>query len=183
VAVSAELFGAALSATKSLVRNREPRAPDVVRRLIVGGISGAAATLPMSVAMLAMHFGIPGQQNFLLPPHEIMKKLLVVVRPPGYPRTWSDLGYTTLNHFGYGSFAGTPFGFVYGRTAGESTARGVGYGLAVFVFGYLGWLPVMRILHPAREYPPARLATIIVSHVVWGASLGWTAHGLATGSD
>ena len=139
-----------------------------------GGVAGLAATVPMTLAMTAMHRRLPARQRYPLPPRQITmnaaRKAGVDVREDldEEERT----GLTLLAHFGYGTAVGALYGPLAPKHLGASVAGGVGWGLAVWAGSYLGLLPALNLLPPATRHPPRRNALMIASHVVWGAATG-----------
>jgi uncharacterized membrane protein YagU involved in acid resistance len=87
---------------------------------------------------------------------------------------------TLLAHFGYGSTAGIGYAFTMRAVPAPPLIRGLGFGLALWAFSYLGWLPSAGILRRATTYSRGRILTLIASHLVWGATAGMTEELLAS---
>ena len=75
--------------------------------LRAGGLAGALATLPLTMAMTALHRILPKHERYPLPPELITRSLI------GRAQTRVKLSEPELNaltllaHFGYGAASGT----------------------------------------------------------------------------
>jgi hypothetical protein len=78
---------------------------------------------------------------------------------------------TIVSHFGYGAAAGGLYTTMFDARR-DPLAKGVLFGLFVWIASYLGWLPAAGILSSATEHPARRNALMIAAHVVWGVALG-----------
>lgn len=145
-------------------------------KLTQAAIAGFGATLPMTVAMLAMRELLPPQEQYALPPGLITEQVEAAVGLD------DDIGHpehrilTLISHFGYGAAAGMGYAPFAPEHGGSPVLRGATYGLVVWASSYLGWLPALNILTPATEHPPARNTLMIAAHLVWGAALGTLLH-------
>lgn len=141
---------------------------------------GLAATVPMTLFMLAMHRVLPKWERYALPPQEIVEKLATRAGIRGRVPYAALLAATLVSHFGYGSSAGAGYAVaaraVDNGEASNATRASTGalYGLTMWAGGYLGWLPVLRILPPVTRTPPRRTLLMVGAHVVWGCVLGLT---------
>jgi uncharacterized membrane protein YagU involved in acid resistance len=141
-------------------------------RPISGGIAGLVATLPMSIAMLALRKWLPHYQRYDLPPSQITKR---ATRKLGFGNHMDETHQSALSvlaHFGYGTATGTLFAPVSRLMPRSPVVSGILYGLLVWATSYLGLLPALGLLSPATEHPARRNVLMIVSHVIWGAFLG-----------
>ena len=76
------------------------------------------------------------------------------------------------SHFLYGAAAGALYGLIQDELALPPVPAGVGYGLVLWVTGYVGWLPAARILpEPWRQRAGDALVPV-AAHVVYGLGLG-----------
>jgi hypothetical protein len=137
-----------------------------------GTIAGFGATVPMTVAMIAMHRQLPRHQRYPLPPRRITMRALEKVGVKHRADERERTGLTMLAHFGYGASVGGLFGLLAPRDASRSIAAGIGYGLLVWAGSYLGLLPSLGLHRPATREPAERNALMIIAHAVWGAALG-----------
>jgi uncharacterized membrane protein YagU involved in acid resistance len=122
--------------------------------------------------MNLMHRRLPNRQRYSLPPHLITMRL---ARALGIHRKLDHRerhALTLVNHYAYGTAAGSLFGLIAPRRRGAAVTAGIGYGLFVWAGSYLGLLPALGILTPATKHPAKRNALMILAHVVWGATLG-----------
>lgn len=138
-------------------------------RIIYGAIAGVAASVAMTAAMRRLHRHLPVDEQYTVPPREIVAGL-----PDGRggmtgPRQDEDAtsSWTMLAHFAYGGLTGALFALQHDR----AIITGVGYGLGVWAASYLGWIPAAHILTPATRHPSRRNAMMLAAHGVWGAVL------------
>jgi len=139
---------------------------------IAGGIAGLVATVPMSIAMLALRKWLPHYQRYELPPRQITKR---TTKKLGFGKHLEKEHHSALSvvaHFGYGTATGTLYAPVARRLPLPPVASGIAYGLFVWAVSYLGLLPALGLLAPATEHPAQRNVLMIVSHIIWGAVLG-----------
>ncbi|WP_433413215.1 DUF6789 family protein [Microtetraspora malaysiensis] len=136
----------------------------MVRNLLNGALSGALATVAMSAVMLA------GEQAGLMrehPPKHITRAIL-----PGHrhrPKR-GEKPLSLLAHFGFGTSAGALFGILC-REREPGIPLGLGYGLAIWIASYEGWVPSMGILPPISQDEPGRPAVMAAGHLVYGTTL------------
>src|SRR5690242_6677692 len=136
-------------------------------RMLIGGVSGLAATGPMTVTMLALQQMLPRTDQYPLPPRRIVDRLA------GWLGIRHDANKTELNaltglaHFGYGAAAGALYGPIGLALPLPGVVSGITYGLLVWTGSYLGVLPALGLLSPATRHPAPRNALMIAAHVVW----------------
>ena len=136
--------------------------PRLATRLLAGGIAGFAATLPMTLAMRALHRRLPEEESYPAPPRELID------------RTFGALGeenardLTLASHFAYGAAAGALTAALLPR---PGPVAGAAAGLAVWAGSYLAWIPAVGLLEPATDHPARRNAMMIAAHLVWGAAM------------
>jgi hypothetical protein len=121
----------------------------------------------MSALMLgARHAGLMGT----MPPVKITARLLdrVRVRRRGDEQ---DVAATLL-HFAFGAAAGGVFGLVRRRLPLPPVLAGVAYGAGVWFVSYKGWVPALGIMPPPERDRPGRPQSMLVAHLVYGATLG-----------
>lgn len=138
-----------------------------------GAVAGAVATGAMTLHMLWAER--TGRVDDLAPEHITDAGLAAAgVRPS----EGEHAAATTLAHLGFGASAGALYGLVARRRA-PNLALGVAYGLAIAVASYQGWVPALRILPPLSEASSGRRNEVLVSHVIYGATLAWVSGRLA----
>ena len=122
--------------------------------------------MAMTAAMRRMHRHLPPDEQYALPPREIIQGL-----PDGHSGARQDedtiSSRSILAHFAYGATTGALFGLLEKR----SIITGVWFGIGVWTASYLGWIPAAGILVPATRHPMRRNALMLAAHVVWGAAL------------
>lgn len=147
--------------------------------LISGAIAGFIATIPMTLAMKAMHEQLPAEEKYPLPPRLIVENAEEAAGVEEEIDEKDEHRLTLASHFAYGTATGALYGAAMNSLGKEPTAiNGVAYGLGVWTASYLGLLPAVGLLAPATEHPARRNALMIAAHVVWGASLGAAANRL-----
>jgi uncharacterized membrane protein YagU involved in acid resistance len=150
------------------------------RRLLGGALAGLVATLPMTLAMAALHSRLPPRERHPLPPRHITEKL---AEESGLAPKLSEPEMRTLTfaaHFAYGAAAGAAYGLLASLLRGPSVLGGVIFGLGVWAGSYAGWLPAANVLPSAGRESARRNPLMIAAHVVWGAATGALAR-LASG--
>lgn len=143
-----------------------------VRDGCAGAAAGFVATAPMTVVMEGVRRLLPRHQQDPLPPRQITTRAAHAAGV-GHALTEGEKeGATAATHFAFGAAAGAVYGLAARHLPLGPAAGGVGFGLAVWAGSYLGWLPATGLYkHPADE-PAGRHADMILSHVVWGVTLG-----------
>lgn len=156
---------------------------------LAGATAGFAATAPMTAAMALMHRLLPQEEQYPLPPRQIVdnavRKAELETETPGrshHPaerRTGLEdvqedgrSGLALAAHFAFGAMAGGAYGPIARTRPASPALAGIGFGLMVWVSQYLGVLPAAGVLSNAKDHPARRNALMIAAHVVWGASLG-----------
>jgi uncharacterized membrane protein YagU involved in acid resistance len=139
---------------------------------IAGGFAGMLATVPMSLAMLAMRRWLPFSQRYDLPPRQITVRATRKLGIRSHLDHSETSALSVLAHFGYGTATGTLYAPLARRIPGPPIAGGIAYGLFVWAASYLGLLPALGLLTPATKHPAQRNVLMIVAHIIWGATLG-----------
>lgn len=137
-----------------------------------GAMAGLVATVPMTVAMKAMHRALPPHEQYPLPPRLITEEVAEDTGIAPHLNEKEQEQMTWAAHFSYGAAMGALYGPVASHLARPGVTSGVLFGLTVWAGSYLGLLPAAGILRPATEHPPRRTALMIAAHVVWGGALG-----------
>jgi uncharacterized membrane protein YagU involved in acid resistance len=145
-------------------------------RTFAGAAAGCAATVPMTLAMLAGRRRLPPGQRYTLPPRRITDELADRATRSGAVPPASEpvrRAVSSVAHLGYGAATGALFAMIAAaRPPARMVGSGAAWGLAVWMVSYLGWLPALRILPPPTREPAGRAAMMIGAHLVWGAVLG-----------
>lgn len=150
-----------------------------MNQVLLGAFSGLVATVPMTVAMNAMHRWLPEEERYPLPPRQTT---MVIAEKTGMSEHLDErqrTGVTFAAHFGYGALAGAIYGLLAKDILGSKALSGASFGLAVWAGSYLGLLPALRLLPSGTEHPPRRNALMIAAHLVWGATLSAFFHAAA----
>ena len=150
-----------------------------MKGLIIGAVAGLFATIPMTLAMKAMHSRLPAAEQYPLPPRLIVESAAEKLEVEDELAESDEFALTIVSHFGYGTLTGAIYGEALRLMKVEpGAANGIAYGLGVWTLSYLGILPAAGILTPATEHPARRNGLMIAAHIVWGAALGATARRL-----
>ena len=150
--------------------NREIR---IATALIVGGLAGLAATVPMTMAMTRIHRRLPWQQRYALPPRIITDRISDRAPVPATLLPSKGPERALAAHFLFGGATGSAYGLLTSTTSLKPTVTsGVMYGLGIWTISYLGWVPAANLMPPATRQPRERNAMMIAAHIVWGAALG-----------
>jgi hypothetical protein len=143
--------------------------PSSGRDLLRGAGAGTAATLSMTLAMIvAKKMGALGKE----PPRRITDRTLIKLR--SWPSRERRRAIWIVNHFAFGAGAGVIFSILARRLGGPAARviAGAVYGMAVWASMYGQVLPSLGLMpRPARDRP-GRPASMAISHVVYGVSLG-----------
>ncbi|MBB5295557.1 DUF1440 domain-containing protein [Deinococcus metallilatus] len=136
-------------------------------------LAGCAATLPMSVWMLAaQHFLLPRRERYPLPPEQITEHAAEAAGLDAVAENEPVLkAATVLNHFAYGAATGALYAPLR-ELPGSPVLKGMGLGLGVWTGSYLGLLPATGLLSSATEHPARRNALMIAAHLIWGGCTG-----------
>ena len=143
--------------------------PALPTRLLLGGIAGFVATLPMTLAVRAVHRRLPRRERYPAPPRELIDSVSGAIRAQPSDQTARDV--TLAAHYLYGAGCGALIAAVWPR---PTLAGGAAAGAAVWAGSYLGWIPAAGLLEPATRHPARRNAMMIGAHLVWGAALALT---------
>ena len=143
-----------------------------VNRETAGSIAGFLATVPMTIAMNAMHRALPEKDQHPLPPRHIAENAAAAAGVDLGASEDTHEAATLAAHFGYGAAAGSIYAPFAGSTGLPRAAEGALYGVGVWGASYLGLLPGAGLYPAATEESPARNGLMISAHLIWGASLG-----------
>jgi hypothetical protein len=150
----------------------DPEQEDVMGGLWRGaaaGLAGLAGTAAMSAAMaIARLVGLMGGEA---PPRQVARNLEegLGVRDnlsrPAFEASW------VIQHVAYGMAAGVAYEPLRGRIPlGEPIPAGLAFGTALWAAGYAGWAPALGLTPPPTREPARRIATEIVTHLIYGTT-------------
>lgn len=143
-----------------------------MRGIAAGAIAGGGATLLMGAVMLAARrLGLTPT----LPPDKIAESAVEAIAGRS-PSEAEQRVVATVAHLGFGAVAGAIFGGAVSPfrqlPAAALAAIGSIYAIGIWLVSYQGWVPMLRIMPPASRDHGGRVATMGVSHVVYGSALG-----------
>jgi len=150
----------------------ESGAPDFAVRLAKGALAGLLATVPMTVAMVLLQRLLPKRMRYPLPPEQITLRMIADKGAISHLHDPQRTIATGILHFGIGALGGASYSVAARLVPAPGVARGIGFGLLVWLTGYMGWLPALGIFQPATKHPAQRNALMITAHVVWGSVTG-----------
>ena len=142
---------------------------NAMNRLLLGAVAGFAATVPMTVVMKILHANLPDDEDYPLPPREIIDETAKRVELQDDLSEEAKTALTFAGHFAYGTASGSLYPVLISN---PNPINGAVYGLGVWGASYLGWLPAAGILGSATKHPARRVALMVTAHLVWGATLG-----------
>ena len=138
--------------------------------ILDGAVAGCVATIPMTVAMEAMHRELPAREQYPLPPRTVTVR---AAEASGLDLDEDERTALSLTaHFAMGTAMGALYGPVSRLLPLPAPLAGAAFGLAVWAGNYLGVLPALGLLRPATDHPPRRAGLMIGAHLVWGAAAG-----------
>jgi putative membrane protein len=129
----------------------------------------------MTVAMEAMYRRLPAGQRAPMPPRQITVHAAEAIGLAGRLDDDQRFAASLALHAGYGAGTGLVVYALLHRLPLPRLLGGVLAGVGVYLLGYAGWLPLLRLYPPIPREPAARSAETLACHVVWGAVLGWSA--------
>jgi hypothetical protein len=150
----------------------------VAHDLCAGTAAGLVATLPMTAVMEGVRQLLPRHQRDPIPPRQITERAAAAAGVADDMTEGEKDAATAASHLAFGAGAGAAYGLVAPHLPLGPIAGGIGYGLAVWACSYLGWLPATGLYKHPRHEPAVRHADLILSHVVWGLTLGLLHRGL-----
>lgn len=146
---------------------------DLLSSLVDGAVAGMVATAPMTAVMVACKQLLPLEDQYALPPEEIVEDVAHVAQLRGALET--DLKQPTVwaAHYSYGALMGVIYGALTRGCPTRSIRRGVTFGAAVWAANYLAALPAANSKASASRESLARNGMMIASHLAWGAVLDY----------
>lgn len=138
-----------------------------VRRLVDGVVAGVAATVVMSMVMLARQRLRPvGTQE----PKVITEAGLAAADV--HASEGSENVLSSVAHLGYGASMGGLYSLLAPLMPAPPLVSGPLYGLLIALASYEGWVPALGILPRLRRLSPPRRWGLLLAHVVYGSVLG-----------
>jgi uncharacterized membrane protein YagU involved in acid resistance len=139
-----------------------------LRRVLTGAVAGGAATVPMSAVMLAARRAHVMRSP--QPPEEILER---AAQRAGVPARRKDIRpLAVAAHLAFGAAAGAVFALLARGPRRARLVEGAAFGAGVWFVSYRGWLPELGLMPEGARDEPERQATMLVAHLVYGATLG-----------
>lgn len=144
-----------------------------MKKFLTGALGGFIATIPMTAVMFLMRRGSRDERE-ALPPHEVTTRLAEEADLNEAVNTPGHQAVTGVAHFAFGTTVGAVYSATVEPLRLPPALKGSLYGLTVFAMSYQSVLPGAGILPPVSERSLHRNLLLIVSHLVWGITLGTT---------
>jgi len=149
----------------------------MIKRILIGAVAGAAATVPQSAVVWGLKYA--GVYRRRPAPEVVAERVTdTVVSLDDVPQPWLT-PLKLAEHFGFGAAGGALFGLLT-NVIRPTVAAGVLTGLAIWKASYDGWIPALGILPPAEEDETGRQATMVIAHIAYGLALGALVERLAS---
>jgi len=145
-------------------------------KTVTGAMSGFVATIPMTVAMLAINKLLARPHRQRLEPRKITDDMLGRVGLRDDLSEEERKQAALAAHFAFGSAAGSLYPVVEPFIPAPPAIRGPLFGLGVWAVSYCGVLPAIETLPSPEKRPLGRTALLVAAHLVWGAALGASAN-------
>ena len=154
--------------------------------LLTSSAAGIISAAVMSVAMNVMFHLLPAWQQYALPPRQITRVLTRRVGAGELVETGRrEWAAAALGHLGYSVFSAFLYTLSLAPIRSHPLVKGLLGGLLLYTGSYQGWIPALRVLPPAVQQPPQRVALMVLAHLIWGSvtaltvdrMLRWTRRG------
>jgi hypothetical protein len=120
-----------------------------------------------AVMLVARRTGVMRSRQ---PPEEIVER---ASRRAGLPAGRDEIRpVAAAAHVAFGAAAGAVFALFARGPRIVRLAEGTAFGVGVWFVSYRGWLPELGLMPEGTRDEPARQATMLVAHLVYGATLG-----------
>ncbi len=147
----------------------------ILSKLLAGGAAGIAATTTMSLALaVAYRAGMLGEP----PPRKLTRRILARLGYRNLDKRTVDIAAVGA-HFAFGAATGALYALLPRRLYGPAT--GAPFGMAVWSASYQGWIPKLGLAPRPMFDRPGRPAVMVLSHLVFGNTLGLVAKLLTRG--
>ncbi len=150
---------------------------------LISAVSGFLATVPMTIAMEAMHRRLPWRERYALPPREITMNLADAAGVKKQLPEEGRFAATMAGHFGYGTVVGALYAPLSRKVQAPTAVKGALFGLLVWTVSYLGVLPMAHVFPPATKQPRRRNELMIAAHLVWGIALALLSERLSSSAS
>lgn len=147
-----------------------------IRSILIGGFAGVLATVPMTAVMLAgKRLGLVGDM-----PPKLVADVALNARGESDPGAFKATAVATELHLYVGAINGAVYTTLMNRVGPKLPAalEGALFGIIVWLMGYRGWMPQLKIMPPIEKDRPDRQAVLVISHLVYGAVLGIVARAM-----
>lgn len=141
--------------------------------LLRGLWSGLFATSTMTMVMMRLYQWLPRARRGPLPPATLTKSLLSKTGLKNELSEPAQMESTLLSHSAFGASCGVVYSILAPHIRGNSILKGSLFGLGVWGLSYLGWIPAMNLRPKGTRMNSQQNAMMVLSHIVWGASLGY----------
>jgi hypothetical protein len=139
------------------------------KRMLIGAVAGAAATVPQSAVMWGARR--LGYFQGKAPPEQVSEGTLGRLVDLDELSDEQQEALKLAQHFAFGASCGAAFGLLTGVVR-PTVAAGVIVALAIWRLSYDGWIPALGIMPPPERDEQGRQGALIAAHVAYGLALG-----------
>jgi hypothetical protein len=139
------------------------------KRILLGAMAGAAATVPQSAVMWGARR--LGYYQSKPPPEQVSEGTLGGLMELDDLSDSQQEALKLAQHFAFGAACGAAFGLATGIIR-PTVVAGVIVALAVWKLSYDGWIPALGIMPPPERDEQGRQGALIAAHVAYGLALG-----------
>jgi len=144
-----------------------------IERIALGAIAGLVGTLVLQALRAANQEWLPATTPPIREdPGEFMVESAEGAMPNTVSRRVPDWAETAVAQ-GLGVGYGMTFGALYAALrplGGPPLADGIGFGLATWAAGYLGWLPGAGLMPPVWRQKAGQVVLPAIQHVAYGVA-------------
>jgi len=142
-----------------------------MNRFWLGAAEGLTATVAMTVLMKTWRARLPRRQRYALPPRQIATETLQKANAVKHLDPAQRTIVANVAHYTYGAAAAVGYELLFGRRR-SALGPSLGFGLALWAIGYLGWLPLLNYRAAATREPRGRSLMMIAAHLLWSFVVG-----------
>jgi uncharacterized membrane protein YagU involved in acid resistance len=145
-----------------------------------GTWSGICATGVMTICFFRLFKLLQHDEEFPLPPAKITGEFSKKIGVDQKLTNRQIENLTLLNHFGYGIACSLPYAGLSQKLKSRPGVSGALYGFLIWGFSYLGLIPALKLRSSAYEMTKQKNLIMILLHIIWGTSLAYSEHELAS---
>lgn len=140
-------------------------------QLLLGALAGLAGTVALQVLRTLDQKYIPHSEAPIREdPGQFMVRKAKQVLPRAAREKMPpklEQAVVRLSPVGYGMTLGALYALLRGRPR-HALGDGLGFGIAAWALGFLGWLPSTRLMPPIWRHKPRQMLVPVAEHLVYG---------------